>query len=189
MKRILSLSALMALLAAAPAMASEEGPFISLHNTEFIVIVAFVLFVAVVLYYRVPKILGEMLDRRASTIRSELEDARQLRDEAQKLLASYKRKQEEVTAQAERIIEAARREAQAAAAQAKIDLDESIARRLASAEEQIGMAEAHAIKDVRDRAAGVAIAVAGEVIAKRMGPAEADAQFETALSAVQSQLH
>ena len=58
------------------------------------------------------------------------------------MLASYEKKQTEVQAQADRILEAARAEAAAAAEQAKADIVTSVARRLAAAEEQIASAEA-----------------------------------------------
>ena len=54
-----------------------------------------------------------MLDKRADTIKSELEEARALREEAQTLLASYERKQKEVQDQADRIVTAAKEEAKA----------------------------------------------------------------------------
>ncbi|MBE3636907.1 F0F1 ATP synthase subunit B [Mangrovicoccus algicola] len=175
-------------LAAGPALAAD-GPFFSLHNTNFVVLLAFLLFVAILVYFKVPGILGGMLDKRADGIRTELAEAKALREEAQALLASYKRKQDEMAEQAQKIVETARKEAKAAAAKGKADLDVSIARRLAAAEEQIAAAEKQAVKEVRDEAVNVAVAAAGEVIAKQMDPARADAMFDDALGQVQSKLH
>ena len=81
------LSALLLTLMASPAFAAS-GPFFSLYNTNFVVTVAFIGFVALVLYLGVPKMLGKMLDARADGIRAELEEARSLREEAKALLAS-----------------------------------------------------------------------------------------------------
>ena len=61
-----------------------------------------------------------------------------------------------------------RDEALAAAAQAKADLKASIARRLASATDQIASAEAAAIRQVREQAVSVAVAAAGDVLSKQM---------------------
>ena len=107
-----------ALMIASPALAAS-GPFVSLKNTDFIVLLAFILFVLVLFYYKVPSVLGGMLDKRAEGIKSELDQARELREEAQSILASYERKQKEVQEQADRIVEGARKDAQAAAEQAK----------------------------------------------------------------------
>lgn len=183
----------MALIAPASIMASPAfaatGPFFSLGNTDFIVLLAFLLFIAVLIYFKVPGLLGGMLDKRAEGIRSELDEARSIREEAQKLLASYERKQQEVKAQADRIVEHAREEAQLAAAAAKKDLEASIARRLAAAEDQIASAEASAIKDVRDRAASVAISAAEEVFAKQMSADDAGRMIDDAITQVGAKLH
>ena len=181
-------AALVAALAATPA-AAATGPFFSLHNTNFVVLLAFLLFIAVLIYFNVPTMLMGMLDKRADGIRSELDEARKLREDAQSLLASYERKQKDVQTQADRIVESAKSEARAAADKARVDLDASIKRRLAAAEDQIASAQAAAIKDVRDRAASVAVAVAREVIAKEITAAQANSLIEQSIDTVRAKLH
>ena len=175
-------------LMASPGLAAG-GPFFSLYNTNFVVTIAFVCFVSVVLYLGVPKMLAKMLDERANGIRAELEEAKSLRDEAKALLASYEKKQTEVQAQADRILEAARVEAAAAAEQAKADIITSVARRLVAAEEQIASAEASAVKEVRDQAIVVAVGAARDIIATQMTPAEGNSLIEDAIKQVGSKLH
>jgi len=175
-------------LMASPVLAAG-GPFFSLYNTNFVVTVAFVCFVSVVLYLGVPKILAKMLDARADGIRAELEEAKSLRDEAKALLASYEKKQTEVQAQANRILEAARVEAAAAAEQAKADIVTSVARRLVSAEEQIASAEAAAVKEVRDQAISVAVGAARDIIASQMSAADGNSLIDTAIEQVGTKLH
>ena len=80
---------------AAPAFAAGDR-FFSLANTDFVVLLAFLLFVGVLVYFEVPGRVLQMLDKRATGIRSDLDEARALREEAQTLLASYERKQVEV---------------------------------------------------------------------------------------------
>lgn len=113
------------ILAATPA-AAATGPFFSLGNTDFIVLLGFLLFIAVLFYFKVPGILAGLLDKRADQIKSELDEAKSLREEAQALLASYERKQKEVQVQADRIVATAKSEAASAAEQAKLDLQASI---------------------------------------------------------------
>jgi F-type H+-transporting ATPase subunit b len=179
---------LLAVLIASPALAAS-GPFFSLGNTDFVVLLGFIVFVGILLYAKVPARITGMLDARATQIRTELDEARALRDEAQTILASYERKQKEVQAQADRIVATAREEAMAAAEQAKADLTRSIARRVAAAEDQIASAEASAIRDVRERAVQVAVAAAGEVLARQMTPAGADAMIESAIEQVAARMH
>ncbi len=75
---------LLALLAltATPAMAAAGKPFFSLSNTDFIVSIGFIVFIGILLYYKVPAKITGLLDGRAAQIKAELEEARALRDEA-----------------------------------------------------------------------------------------------------------
>ena len=175
-------------LAASPAFAAS-GPFFSLANTDFIVLVSFLLFVGVLVYLKVPGLLGGLLDKRAEGIQAELDEARALREEAQSLLASYERKQREVQDQADRIVAAAKESAAEAGEQAKKDLAASIERRVQAAEDQIASAEASAIKKVRDEAARIAVEAAGEVIAKEMTEAQSGALIQDAIKTVEDKLH
>ncbi len=182
------LATLLALTAATPAFAAS-GPFFSLKNTDFVVLIAFVLFILVLLKFKVPSTLGGLLDKRAEGIKSELEEARALREEAQTILASYERKQKEVQEQADRIVAQAKDDAMAAAEQAKADLKSSIARRLTAAEDQIASAEASAVKEVRDQAVVVAVSAANDVIAKGMTAADGNKLIDAAIAEVDAKLH
>ena len=175
-------------LLAAPAQAAS-GPFFSLGNTNFIVLLAFILFVVVLAYFKVPGTIGGLLDKRAEGIRNDLDEAKALRDEAHELLASYDRKQREVQEQAARIVAHAKDEAEAAAAQARADLEISVARRLAAAEDQIASAESAAIRDVRDQAIAIAISATREVVASQMSAAAANKLIEESIKEVDAKLH
>lgn len=175
-------------MAAGPAFAAS-GPFFSLSNTNFVVLIAFILFLGVLAYFKVPGMITKLLDERADGIKSELDEARALREEAQTLLASYERKQAQVQEQADRIVAAARDDAKAAADQAKVDLEKSIARRLAAAEDQIASAEASAVKEVRDQAIAVAVAVARDEIARQTTAASAGSLIDAAIEEVGAKLH
>ncbi|MGV6849748.1 MAG: F0F1 ATP synthase subunit B [Marinibacterium sp.] len=183
----MTLAALLAL-AASPALAAS-GPFFSLSNTHFVVLLSFLLFVGVLLYFKIPGMISKQLDDRAAGIKAELDEARALREEAQTLLASYERKQAEVAEQAERIVAAAREDAQTAAELAKADLEASIARRLAAAEEQIASAEASAVKEVRDQAIAVAVSVARDEIARQMKTTDARKLIDAAIDEIGTKLH
>jgi len=173
---------------ATPALAAG-GPFFTMKNPEFNVLLGFILFLALLAYLKVPGLLGGMLDKRAEGIKSELDEAKALREEAQTILASYERKQKEVQEQADRIVEAAKAEAENAAAEAKEELKSSIKRRLAAAEDQIVSAQASAVKEVRDSAITVAVAAANDVIAGKMTAASGNALIEDAIKDVADKLH
>ena len=77
----------------------------------------------------------------------------------------------------------------AAAEEAKADLQDSIARRLAGAEEQIAQAEANAIKEVRNRAVTVAVAAARQVLSEQMTKDRSGQLIDSAIDEVDAKLH
>lgn len=169
--------------------AAATGPFFSLGNTDFVVLIAFLIFVGILVYAGVPAKLGGLLDGRADTIRSELAEARALRDEAQTLLASFERKKKDVQEQADRIVANARDEANAAAAEAREELKRSIERRLATATDRITSAEQDAVRAVREQAIQVAVAAAGDLLARQMTPDTAAQTIDASIAEVGKRLH
>ena len=190
--RLIPIASIAALMAT-PALAASKNPFSAefwkLSNTDLIVSIAFILFIAVLFYFKVPAMITRMLDDRAQGIQSDIDEARALREAAQSLLASYERKQKEVQEQADAIVAQAKTDAEAAAEQARADLKTSIARRLAAAEDQIASAEAGAVKEVRDTAAVVAVQAARDVIAKQMTATDGNKLIDAAIAEVDAKLH
>lgn len=135
-----------------------------MFEAEFWVAVAFLLFVLILFYVGAHKKVTDALDSRSAKIKAELEEASRLRDEAQKLLADYKRKQSEAEREAQAIVTEARAEAERVAAEAKTKVEDFVARRTKMAETKIGQAEAQALADVRAAAADAAVAAAERIL-------------------------
>ena len=136
------------------------------------VFIAVVIFLLALLYFGIHKKIAGALDARADAIRSELDEARRLREEAQQLLASYQRKQKEAEAQAEEIVKQARSDAENMATQARKDLAERLERRAAQAEAKIANAEAQALGEVKAKAADLAMDAAENILRTKMSAAE-----------------
>jgi F-type H+-transporting ATPase subunit b len=139
-----------------------------LGMAEFWVAVAFVVFVAILVYYKVPALIAKALDDRAEAIRKELDEARRLREEAQNLLADYQKKHRNVGQEAEAIVDQARREAEALAHETRASLKTTLERRTKLAEDKIARAEAQAVDEVRATAIDVAAAAAEKILREKM---------------------
>ncbi len=137
-------------------------------NPEFWVGVAFLGFVALLLYYKVPALVAKALDARAEALRKEIEEARKLRDEAANLLADYKRRAGDAQKEADAIIARAKEEAAALAAESRASLTEMMQRRTKAAEDKIARAQAQAIADVRGAAIDAAVSAAHGVIGAKL---------------------
>jgi len=131
---------------------------------EFWVALGFFLFIGVLAYFGIPQKMLAALDSRGARIKAELDDARRLRDEAEGLLAEYRRKREEAEREASEIIAGARAEAERVAAEAKTRMEEFVARRSQVAEAKIAQAETQAVAEVRAAAAEAAVAAAEKIL-------------------------
>lgn len=92
-----------------------------LNDPTFWVAVAFVIFIGL-MYWKARKPVLDGLDARADRIKSELDEAQRLREEAQKALAEYKRKQRDAAKEAEDMLANAKHEAELLRNQASEDL-------------------------------------------------------------------
>jgi F-type H+-transporting ATPase subunit b len=158
-----------------------------LHDHHFWVLISLVILIALV-WKPAARSITSALDERAVRIRNELDEARKLRDEAEQLLADYRRREREAAAEAEAIVTHARQEAERLAAQAARDLDQSLARRQRLAEERIAQADARATAEVREAAVDTAIAAAREVIASEINQRRGGALLDSAIAALPQQL-
>jgi F-type H+-transporting ATPase subunit b len=135
-----------------------------LFEPEFWVAVAFVIFVGILVYIGVPAMIARALDGRVDRVRTELDEARRLREEAQALLEEYLRKQREAEQEAEAIIRDAKRDVERMRAEAAASVEEFVARRTRMAETKIGHAETQALSEVRAAAADAAVTAAAKVL-------------------------
>ncbi len=136
-------------------------------TNTFWAFVALVIFLAIVWYIKAPGRVGKTLDDRADRIRKEIEEARELKEEAKQQLAEYQRRRREAEQEAKDIVAAAKREASAILDEARRKNEEYVERRTAMAETKIAQAESDAVAEVRATAVNVAIAAATRIIADR----------------------
>jgi F-type H+-transporting ATPase subunit b len=156
---------------------------------EFWVAVGFVIFVAVLVYVGVPKMMTKALDDRAKRVQDELNEARRLKEEAQKLLAEYQAKQRQAEEEAAAIVAGAKAEAERFAAEAKAKMEEFVARRSKMAETKIAQAEAQAVADVRAAAAEAAVTAAETILTQSVKGKVADDLLARGITDVKAKLN
>ena len=160
-----------------------------LRDPEFWVGIGTLIFLAIIVWKRVPALIASSLDARAAAIAKELEDARRLRTEAEALLAEYQAKRASADREASSIIAEAKAEAERFGAEARAAITAQITRRGKQAEEKIAQAEAQAVADVRAIAADAAITAAEKLIAARLDDTRAAELVKRALGEIPSKLN
>jgi F-type H+-transporting ATPase subunit b len=159
------------------------------HDPEFWVAVAFVALIVVVIYFKLPRLLGKALDERAAKIRAELEQAEKLHRDAQALFEEYRAKQKAALAEADAIVAHAKADAERLQQEAAAELQASLARRRQLAETKIAQAEAQAIKEVREAAVDLAIDAARRVIAAELRDGKGERLVDQAFGEIRRNLH
>lgn len=137
-------------------------------DNSFFAFVALVVFVGLVLYFGVHRVIAKMLDGKIKQIETDIAEAKRLRDEAAALLVEYEQKRVAAEKEAEGIVAAAKEEAERLTVEAQASLADLVARRTAAVEDKIAQAEAQAIAEVRARSADIAIEAARSVLADQM---------------------
>lgn len=151
---------------------------------EFWVAVAFVLFF-VLAGRQIWRFIAKALDARAERIRREIEEAQRLRQEAEALLAEYRKKQSDAQREAEAIVTHARGEAERLRRDAEESIRQTLERRERQALDKIAQAEAQAVADVRNEAVDVAVAAARRLLAGSMDEKRSRAITDKAIAEVE----
>lgn len=178
-------------LIAGPALAAEadavkEVSF--LEKPETWVAVSFVVFLAA-LFKPATKMFAAKLDGRTEAIKSELDQAQRLREEAQHTLAEYQRKQRDALKEAEGILAEAREEAGRIETAAAGRSEELLRRREQQALDMIAVAEAQALADVRGLAADVAIEATRQLLTDATASDGGDSLVDQAIADLPSKLN
>jgi F-type H+-transporting ATPase subunit b len=150
--------------------------------------IALVIFIGIVIYAGVHKLVAKTLDDRIKKIETDLAEAEQLRKEAKALLDDYARRREEAEKEAQSIVDAAREEAFRLTAEAKDSLEAMVVRREKAVNAKIAQAEAQAVAEVRARSADLAVEAARVVLTRQMAK-QGDAMIAQSIKDVAAKLN
>jgi F-type H+-transporting ATPase subunit b len=158
------------------------------HDPEFWVAIAFVIALAVLVWKAAP-VITRMLDSRAAKIKTDLEEAAKLRNDARRTLAEFQQRQRDALKEAEGIVAQAKLEAERVAQTAERDLAAALERRQQQAVEKISLAEAKALAEVRHEAVDVAIAAVRRILADDLSSARKSALIDDAIADLSKRLN
>ena len=143
------------------------GPMLWGMEPYQIVSISMLVLILIMIWKKVPSMITGGLDNKIAAIREQLDEAKNLRAEAEALRNEYAAKIAGAEKDAEAMMENAQTEADAIVAKAEDDSKAMVARRKKMAQDKIAAAERDAVDEVRARAANAATAAAQELIAKK----------------------
>lgn len=165
-----------------------EPTALGLNATAWVA-VAMLVVIALLLWKKVPAAIGRALDKKIDGIREQLDEAAQLRAEAEAIKAEYEAKAAQAGAEAQLMLERAQHEAETIVAQAHADSAALVERRTRMAEDKIAAAERNAIAEVRAKAASAAAAAAATLIAQQHDAAADRAMVDQAIAGLGTSTH
>ena len=160
-----------------------------LQDPTFWVLVAFVGFIILLIYFRIPNLLINTLDARAEKIKADLDEADALLKEAQDLLALYQKKQRETADEAEKIKARAKEEAERILKIGNDRLEKVLKRREILAMDRIKQAENHALDEIRFRTIDIALEATRDLLSNNLPESRAEALLEEAIKDLPNKLN
>lgn len=160
-----------------------------LHDPTFWVMIAFIAFIALLVYFKLPGTIAGALDQRATKIKADLDEAESLLTDAQDLLSSYQKKQRDAAEDAKKIRDSAVEEAGRIARHGEERLADQLQRRENLAMERIAQAEAQALDTIKARTVDIALDATRQLLAAKLSDDKADAMLDDAIQDLPSRLN
>ncbi len=133
-------------------------------DATFWVAVSFLIFVGVIIYFKVPQKIDDSLNESIKRIKESLDDAEKLKDEAKNILSEYDSKVSKSKEEIKNLINSAKNQAEKNIIKTNEDFHKVIENRKKSAEEKIKQMKIRAIKDVKNSSVDIAISSLEKII-------------------------
>ena len=159
-----------------------------MFDATFFVALSFVLFVVFVVWAGLPSTIIKSLDDRSEQIKKELDEARILHEEAQKLLATEKRKLEQCDAEVEDILKQASEQAALITEKSNNLLKEEIQRKQKQADLKIAQARDEAVREVKAKASELSLIIAKEYLKENIDDNAASDLIDKSISDLKDNL-
>jgi len=149
---------------------------------------SFLIFVLLVAKPITRAVIGAV-DNRCKRIKDELDRAVELREEAQAILADYKRKQQEALKEAENIVVQAEVLAKRLLEEARTDLEEALNRRVEIGMQKISMFQSSVLKEVQGQTVDLAIRAVTSILKEDLAKGSVDSLIEPSIVEIDQKFH
>ena len=168
--------------------AAGSKKMVSLDNTDFVVLISFLIFVGVLIYFKVPSIVGAFLDKRSNDIQSEIDKAGEILEEAKKILSSIEADHIRTSEKIEQMVQSAKSRAGDDEEKAKKNIEELMKNKLISAEGQVMSNERKILEEIEGRAIDLSIEKVRMKLSKSLSVSDYDNQFDASIQSIEKGL-
>ena len=168
--------------------AAGSKKLISLNNTDFVVLISFLIFVGVLVYFKVPSIVGAFLDKRSNDIQNEIERAGEILEEAKKILSSIEADHIKTSETIRQMVQSAKARAGDDEEKAKKNIEELMRNKLISAEGQVLSSERKILEEIEGRAIDLSIEKVRMKLSKSLSSNDYNNQFDLSIQSIEKGL-
>ena len=168
--------------------AAGSKKMVSLDNTDFVVLISFLIFVGILIYFKVPSIVGAFLDKRSNDIQSEIEKAGEILEEAKKILSSIEADHIRTSETIGQMVQSAKSRAGDDEEKAKKNIEELMRNKLISAEGQVLSSERKILEEIEGRAIDLSIEKVRMKLSKSISGSDYDNQFDLSIQSIENGL-
>ena len=170
------------------AYAAGSKKTISLDNTDFVVLISFLIFVGVLIYFKVPTIVASFLDKRSADIQNEIDKASEILEEAKEILSSIEADHIRTSETIEQMVMTAKDRAREDEEKAKKQIEELMKSKLISAEGQVRSSERKILEEIEARAIDLSIEKVRAKLSKSLSGNDYDKHFDTSIRSIEKGL-
>ncbi len=161
---------------------------ISLDNTDFVVLISFLIFVGVLVYFKVPAIVASFLDKRSADIQNEIDKASEILEEAKEILSSIEADHKRTSETIELMVMTAKDRAGEEEEKAKKQIEELMKSKLISAEGQVKSNERKILEEIEARAIDLSIEKVRAKLSKSLSGSDYDKYFNASIQSIEKGL-
>ena len=150
-------------------------------DATFWVAVSFIIFVAILFYFKIPQKVQNILDETILKIKNQIEDAEKLKDEANNILSENEKKISSSKSEIKAMLDKANEDAEKNIIKTNKELHQTIENRKRSVEQKISQSKDQAMKDIKNASIKVAISSVERLLKNSLDKSKLDKIYSSSL--------
>ena len=157
-------------------------------DATFWVAISFVLFIGLLVYFKIPQKINEMLNQLIVNIKNEIDESEKLRNEAKNLLDKSQKKLDSANSEALKITDQAKKDSENLVIEINEKFHKSAEIKKKLAEVKISQMKEAALKEIKDTSIKIAVDSVKKIISTSVDKNKLDAIFEKDLEEAKTEL-
>mgnify|MGYP006206104553 CR=1 FL=1 len=135
-----------------------------MFDATFWVAISFVIFCLIIIYKKIPQVINNLLDNKINEIKSEIDNAKNLKNESEQLLKKYKKKIEDAHMEKNQILNSEKKETEIFIQESENKFEQLILNKKKSLEQKLDQMKVKAIKDMQNISNKIALEAVKKII-------------------------